>query len=640
MVQKKNTIKRADKEVKKLGRKEILQGNEAIARGIVEAGCEVATAYPGTPSSEILPAVAMYSDELGTTTQVEWGANEKVAYETALGATVAGKRSCAVMKQVGLDVAADPFVTSASFQLNAGMLVVVSDDPGCHASQTDQDCRYFAMYARVPCFDPCDAREAKKMAEDGFELSEKFKVVTMLRPTVRVDHGRQDVELGEVKKIDRPAHFERKPYAHMIHLPARLVRESIPARNERYEKIRACFETDYPEYNFEVPSKGKAKIGVIAGGICYSSVMDIVRSTGRDDISVLKIGTPVPLPLGMVENFISRHERVIVFEETYPVIETQVTDRGKIMGRWNGHVPMEGELTADVIKEYLFMAMGEETQVRQGEGKLARAREDLGLFVRPPKLCPGCGHRPSYASIRKAYPNCVICSDIGCYGLSIRQNAVDTCVSMGASVTVASGMYLAYKADNRRKERPIFATLGDSTFFHNGMTGLTTAVYNRHAFVLCILDNSVTAMTGGQDHPGTGSKMRKDENGTQVSLEEAVRGCGVKYIKSVEAYDLNANVEVIKEASEYTMENEEPAVLIFRHPCITKLKVKQERRPVRVDPDKCIGCRYCIDFFNCPGLVFDDEKKVACIDDRFCVECGVCTQICPHGAILSAGEDE
>lgn len=623
-----------------MGKKEILMGNEAIARGLVEAGCEVATAYPGTPSSEILPAVAKYADELGTSTQVEWGANEKVAYETAIGATFAGKRSCAVMKQVGLDVAADPFVTSAVLDLNAGMVVVVSDDPGCHASQTDQDCRYFAMYAHIPCFDPCDAREAKAMAADAFELSEKFRIVTMLRPTVRVDHCRQDVELGEVAKIERPAGFDRKPYGHMIHLPARLVRESIHKRNERYEKIRESFERDYSRYNYEVPASGKAKIGVIASGICYSSLMDIIKSTGRDDISVLKIGTPVPLPLEMVEDFISRHEKVIVFEETYPVIEMQLPDRTKIMGRWNGYVPQDGELVNDVIKEYLFKAMGEVPEGPVGAERLEKARAELDLFTRPPKLCPGCGHRPSYAALRKAYPNGIVCSDIGCYGLSIRQNAVDSCLSMGASITVASGMYLAHKADNKKAERPIFATLGDSTFFHNGMTGLTTAVYNRHGFVLCILDNSVTAMTGGQDHPGTGSKMRKDEDGTRVSLEEVVKGCGVRYIKAIEAYDLKDNVEVIKEASEYARENEEPAVLIFRHPCITKLKVSQERNPVRVDPEKCIGCRYCIDFFNCPGLVFDEKNKKAFIDERFCVDCGVCVQICPHGAIVAEKEEK
>jgi indolepyruvate ferredoxin oxidoreductase alpha subunit len=623
-----------------LSKKAILMGNEAIARGVVEAGCEVASAYPGTPSSEILPAIAKYADELQTTTQVEWGANEKVAYETALGATYAGKRSCAVMKQVGLDVAADPFMTSSSFDLNAGMVLVVSDDPGCHASQTDQDCREFAMYAKIPCFDPCDAREAKEMVFDAYEVSEKYKVVTMLRPTVRVDHCRQDVELGEVRKVDRPAHFERKPYGHMVHLPARLVRESIPHRNARYEQIRTDFETGFAKYNYEVPAKKEASIGIIASGICYSAVMDIIKSLGREDIAVLKIGTPVPLPVKMVEDFISRQQKVIVFEETYPVIEMQLPDRTGVMGRYSGDVPMDGELTVDVIRKYLLKALGEEEITDEAEARLAEARKELGLGVLPPRLCPGCGHRPSYTSIRKAYPNAIVCSDIGCYGLAKHQNAFDSVVSMGASITVASGMYLAHKADGKGADRPIFATLGDSTFFHTGMPGLTTAVYNRHVFVLGILDNSITAMTGGQDNPGTGSKMRKDEEGVQVSIEEAVKGCGVSYVKVIEAYDVTDNIPVLKEAWEWAAANEQPAVVIFRHPCLTKLKVRQEVKPVRVDQDKCIGCRYCIDFFNCPGLAFDEEKKKAYIDERYCISCGVCTQICPVGAIVPVKEDE
>ncbi len=623
-----------------MSKKAILMGNEAIARGVVEAGCEVASAYPGTPSSEILPAIAKYSDELETNTQVEWGANEKVAYETALGATFAGKRSCAVMKQVGLDVAADPFMTSANFELNGGFIVIVSDDPGCHASQTDQDCRYFAMYARIPCFDPSDAREAREMVFDAFEVSEKYKVVTMLRPTTRVDHCRQDVELGEVRKLHNPAHFERKPYAGMIHFPARLDRESIPMRNKRYSRIQEDFETAFPKYNYEIPAKGKASLGVIAGGICFSTVMDSLKSLDREDVSVLKIGTPVPLPLKMVEDFIARHDKVIVFEETYPVIEMQISDRNSIMGRWNGHVPMDRELTIDVIRTYLLKALGEETASSDSIEKLQQAQKELGLFVRPPRLCPGCGHRPSYSSIRKAYPNAIVCSDIGCYSLSKQQNAIDTIISMGASITVASGMYLAHKADGKGTDRPIFATLGDSTFYHNGMTGLTTAVYNRHAFVLGIMDNSITAMTGGQDHPGSGSKMRKNEQGVIVPLEDAVKGCGVKYVKVVEAYELKNNVQVVKEAWEYARSNEEPAVIIFRHPCLTKLKVKQEQHPVKVDQDKCVGCRYCIDFFNCPGLAFDEEKKKAYIDERFCISCGVCVEICPVGAIVPVKEDD
>lgn len=617
-----------------MGTKAILMGNEAIARGIVEAGCEVACAYPGTPSSEILPSIAFWADELKTKTQVEWGANEKIAFETALGATYPGKRVCAVMKQVGLDVAADPFMTCALTELNGGFVLIVSDDPGCHASQTDQDSRYFAMYAKIPCFDPSDAREAKEMTFDAFDVSEKYRIVTMLRPTVRVDHCRQDVELLDPISVDRPAKFDRQPVGHMIHLPARLIRETLPKHNERYARIAVDFETAFPKYNYEVPAKGKARFGIVAGGICFAAVSDILADLGRTDVSVLKIGTPVPLPVKMVEDFIGRHEKTLVLEETYPAIEMQLPDRKGTLGRWNGFVPPNGELTTDVIAAILEKFFGEANEGDAAAPSLAAARDALGLAVLPPRLCPGCGHRPGFAAIRKAYPNAIVCGDIGCYGLVKQQNAIDSIVSMGASITVASGMYLAHKADGKGTDRPIFAALGDSTFFHNGMPGLTTAVYNRHAIVVCIMDNGTTAMTGGQDNPGTGGKMRGGEEGVRIPIEDAAKGCGARHIVTVEAYELRKNAPVLREAWEYARKNQEPAVVIMRHPCLTKLKIKQERIPVTVRDAKCVGCKQCITNFNCPGLSFDETKKKAYIDDRFCVACGVCVEMCPQDAIV------
>ena len=623
-----------------MGTKAILMGNEAIARGIVEAGCEVACAYPGTPSSEILPSIAFWADDLKTKTQVEWGANEKVAFETALGATYAGKRACAVMKQVGLDVAADPFMTCSLTELNGGLVLVVSDDPGCHASQTDQDSRFFAMYAKIPCFDPSDAREAKEMARDAFEVSEKYRVVTMLRPTVRVDHCRQDVDLLDPVSVDRPAKFDRQPVGHFIHLPARLIRETLPMHNERYARIAADFETAFPKYNYEIPAKGTARFGVVAGGICFAAVMDLLGDLGRPDVAVLKIGTPVPLPVKMVEDFIARHEKTLVLEETYPAIEMQLPDRTGTLGRWNGFVPSNGELTTDVIAGILSRFLGDDVASEDAAAQsLASARNALGLGVLPPRLCPGCGHRPGFAAIRKAYPNAIVCSDIGCYGLVKQQNAIDTIVSMGASITVASGVYLAHKADGKGADRPIFATLGDSTFFHMGLPGLATAVYNRHAFVLCIMDNGTTAMTGGQDNPGSGGKMREGEEGVRLPIEETAKGCGAKYVVTVDPYALRKNAPVLRDAWEYARKNLEPAVVVMRHPCLTKLKVRQERIPVTVKEEKCVGCTQCITNFNCPGLVFDATRKKASIDERFCVECGVCIEMCPQDAIVRREEE-
>lgn len=617
-----------------MSNKAILLGNEAIARGIVEAGCEVAAAYPGTPSSEILPSIAKWADDLGTRTIVEWGANEKVAFEMAAAASFAGKRSCAVMKQVGLNVAADPFMSVSHFDIKGGFLLVAADDPGPHSSQTEQDSRFFAMFAKIPCFDPATAVEAKEMVFDAYDLSERHKIVTMLRPGVRVDHCRQDVELKDVIEISRPASFEKDP-RRWVCLPAS-VKVNHPQLNAKREAIREEFETRFSRYNYEVPAKKKARLGVIAGGVSFSIVMDILKAWGADDISVLKIGTPHPLPLKMVEDFISRHDNVVVLEETYPVIEMQLNDRTKIKGRWNGWVPGAGELLPELIEEILCRVLGKE--VPEGApAELKKAAEDLNITPRPPMLCPGCPHRASFFSIRQTLPKAIYPSDIGCYTLGVNQGMVDAVVDMGASITLASGLFMAYKADG--KEQPIVATIGDSTFFHMGLPGLASAVYNKHIFVLVILDNSLTAMTGGQSHPGIGDKLRKGETGRRVDLEGAVKGCGVNWVKTTEAYDISTSRTLVKEAWEHAKAHEEPAVVIFRHPCML-LRQKQAVIPVTVDPEKCIGCKFCINFFNCPGLVFDEKSKKACIDERFCVKCGVCIHVCPHGAILATEGEE
>lgn len=617
-----------------MSNKQILLGNEAIARGVVEAGCEVAAAYPGTPSSEILPAIAKWADDLGTRTVVEWGANEKVAFEMAAAASFTGKRSCAVMKQVGLNVAADPFMSVAHFKLKGGFLLIAADDPGPHSSQTEQDSRFFAMFAKIPCFDPATAVEAKEMVFDAYDLSERHNVITMLRPGVRVDHCRQDVELKDVIDLSRPASFEKDPNR-WVCLPAR-VKVNHPQLNEKREAIREEFETKFSKYNYEVPARKKARLGIIAAGVSFSIVTDILRAWGADDVSVLKIGTPHPLPIRMVEDFISRHDNVVILEETYPVIEMQIPDRTKVKGRWNGWIPSAGELLPEIIEEILCKVLGKAAP-EGAPDDLRKAAEELNITPRRPMLCPGCPHRASFFSIRQTLPKAIYPSDIGCYTLGVNQGMVDAVLDMGASITQASGLYMAYKADG--KEQPIVASIGDSTFFHMGLPGLASAVYNKHAFVLAILDNSLTAMTGGQSHPGIGDKLRKGETGRKVDLEGAVRGCGVNWVKTTAAYDISTSRSLVKEAWEYARTHEEPAVLIFRHPCML-LRHKQAVIPVTVDPEKCIGCKFCINFFNCPGLVFDEKTKKAYIDERFCVKCGVCINVCPHGAILATEGEE
>jgi indolepyruvate ferredoxin oxidoreductase alpha subunit len=611
------------------GRKSLLLGNEAIAQAIVAAGCQVAAAYPGTPSSEILPAIAAAADRLAAPTAVEWGANEKVAFEMAVGASFAGARVCTAMKQVGLNVAADAFMTAALYRLKGGMLLVSADDPGPHSSQNEQDSRMFALFAKVPCLDPSDALEAAALVKDAYALSEKHGIVVMLRPATRVAHCRQTIDVAESFEPGTTVKFERD-VDRWVSLPA-VVRVSHPRHNARIAKIREEFETDWGRYNYELPAKGKAKLGVIAAGVSFSLLRDLLNEWGRDDIAVLKVGTPYPLPSRWVESFIARHEKVLILEETYPVIEMQLADRSKVDGRWNGVVPDAGELLPEVIEKIVLSRLGEAAS-KPDSSELAAAIGDLRLTARKPQLCAGCPHRGSFFAIRKALPGAINPSDIGCYTLAVNQKGIDTSLCMGASVTMSSGLYLAHKATGQ--ERPVVATLGDSTFFHMGVPGLLSAVYNRHAFVLCVLDNSITAMTGGQSNPGLTAKPREKDEGVALSIESVARGCGVTFVETVEAYDIAAGVSATARAWEHAKANRTPAVLVFKHPCML-LRVPQDITPVSVERNKCVGCRYCIDYFGCPGLSFEENAKKTSIDKRYCVSCGVCAAVCPHGAIAT-----
>jgi indolepyruvate ferredoxin oxidoreductase alpha subunit len=377
---------------------------------------------------------------------------------------------------------------------------------------------------------------------------------------------------------------------------------------------------------------------VIAAGVSFSILMDLLGESGRDDVSILKIGTPYPLPFELVDGFIARHDKILVLEETYPIIEMQITDRAKVsgrlnMGRMNGVVPNHGELLPETIEKILLSCLGEPAPPPASDFKAVI--DELNLIPRKPQLCAGCPHRASFFAIRKAVPTAINPSDIGCYALGINQKSIDTCTCMGATVTLSSGIYAAYKATGQ--ELPVIATIGDSTFFHSGVTGLLSAVYNRHAFVLCVLDNRLTAMTGGQSHPGLGGKPRKDETGVALPIEAVSRGCGVTFVETVGAYDIDAEVNVVKRAWEHAKTNRTPAVVVFRHPCML-LRVAQDYKPVAIIADKCVGCRYCIDYFGCPGLSFNEDKKKTSIDPRFCVSCGVCGIVCPHGAIVDFQE--
>lgn len=593
----------------------LLLGNEAIARGIVECSVEVVTSYPGTPSSEILPAVAEFYKEEGINANVEWCINEKVAFEIAATASFAGKRAAVAMKQVGLNVAYDPFMSVAYNDIAAGFLVISADDPGPHSSQTEQDSRFAAMMAKIPVFDPFSPKEAKEMVKFAYDFSEKYNILVMLRPGLRVCHARQNVPIEKIEFKPKRGNFVKDPQR-WVCLPA-IRRKHHERLNEKMREIGKERDIFSKIENFK-----KAEIGIIASGVSYAIVRDIVDRYSID-VPLLKIGRAFPLDEELLKGFLSLCDKVLVFEETYPVVEMQIPERGRVLGKWNGIVPAAGELTPEVIVRVLSKFFKIDFP-EMPEG-YSEALASLGIGVRKPILCAGCPHRASFFAMRKAFPKGIYPSDIGCYTLGINQKAVDSVMCMGGAVTMGSGFSIALG-----DETPIISTIGDSTFYHMGVPGLINAVYNRHKFILFILDNHVTAMTGGQPTPESGVNLMKE--GEKVDLVKLVEGCGVNFIKTVDPYNIAEVVEVLKEAWDYVRREGKVAVVISKHPCKLLERKRYDKR-IHVDETMCVGCKYCIIDFGCPGLGFNADRKKAFVDPRFCINCGVCTQVCPVKAI-------
>ncbi|MGB3862098.1 MAG: hypothetical protein WA915_08425, partial [Candidatus Aminicenantaceae bacterium] len=420
----------------------VLLGNVAIARGIIEAGCHVMTSYPGTPSSEILPAAVAFKKELGLDTYIEWSVNEKVAFDNALAASWAGKRSAVAMKQVGLNVAADSLMSSAYTGVIGGMVIVSCDDPGPHSSQTEQDSRFFAMFAKVPVYDPSSPQEAKEMVKEAFELSETYQIPVLLRPTIRISHGKQSVKLTPPEVIDRPADFKKDPgrwaatpmYRFILHKKL----------NETLSQIQERFEED-SVWNYEVGSQREGPLGIITCSVSFAVLLDLLEDLDiKEAVNILKIGTPYPLPQRRIADFISRHEKVLILEETDAVIEIQIIDKSKVWGRLTGHVPIQGELTPEVIQEILSDVLRKlkisDLEMVKDE-RLEELVKELELPVRRPTLCAGCPERPAFFAIKRALPKAIYPSDIGCYTLGLNLQAVDTVIDMGAGITLASGFY-------------------------------------------------------------------------------------------------------------------------------------------------------------------------------------------------------
>nr|MDW8081764.1 indolepyruvate ferredoxin oxidoreductase subunit alpha [Candidatus Calescibacterium sp.] len=567
----------------------VMLGNEAFARGAYEGGVEVAAGYPGTPSTEILEFLSTYRE-----VHSRWCPNEKVAFEVAAGAAIGGKRALATMKHVGLNVASDALMTLNYTGVNAGFVAIVADDPGMHSSQNEQDTRNYAFFAKVPCLEPANPAEAKEFVRLAFDLSEQFDTPILVRSTTRVSHSRGLVPLGT--RMSVPTKAYTKCPQKFVMIPA-FARERRKVLEERLKTLEAWVE-ETPLNRVELRDR---RIGVITGGVLYEYLREIAP-----EVSVLKLGVSFPLPKEKILAFASQVEELFVLEELDPIWEREIRTLGiRVKGR--EVFPGIGEITPDVLLERLFPE---------------RKREFLdlskSLIPRPPILCAGCPHRGVFKVLRDM--KAVVCGDIGCYTLSTLPplSAMDTCLCMGASISVAEGIKLAHP------ELFVVATLGDSTFIHAGIPPLIDVVYNKTPIVVLVLDNGTTAMTGGQDHPGTGRTLMGEET-HRLDLAQLARTVGVPLVAVLDAY----NPKTIRGALEQAKNLAQPAFFVIQGPCQLK-KPKRVSVRFRVREERCRGCFICVSA-GCPALSKND-KVVAIVPER-CNACGLCAALCPFEAI-------
>ena len=572
--------------------KHLYLGNEAVARGLYEAGVRVVSAYPGTPSTEITEAAVKYPE-----IYCEWAPNEKVATETACGASIGGARSFCAMKHVGLNVAADPLFTMSYIGVNGGMVLAVADDPGMHSSQNEQDSRNYARAAKVPMLEPADSKECRDFTKLAYELSEQFDTPVILRLTTRIAHSRSIVEEGERQEL--PLKEYKKDPSKNVMLPAfaKAKHEKVEARTKT---LAAYAETT----SLNVIEDNGASIGVIAAGTPYQYVKEAMGDT----VNYLKLGLVWPLPVQLIRDFAAKCEKVYVVEELDDFIETHCKAIGvEVTGK--DLFPRCGEFSQKIVKKLLT---GEEDPF---------VRLETEIPTRPPVMCCGCPHRGVFYALKRE--KVYVSGDIGCYtlGASAPLNAMDASICMGASVSALHGYN---KARGPEAEKKSVAVIGDSTFAHSGITSLIDIAYNRSNSVVIVLDNSITGMTGHQQNPTTGYNI-KGEPATAVDLEALCHAIGIQRVTVVDPYDLKEVTRVLKEE----LAAEEPSVIISRRPCAL-LKYVKHNPPLSVNQDKCIGCKACLGI-GCPAISYRGGKAV--IDATQCVGCGVCKSLCPKGAI-------
>ena len=608
---------------------EFLMGNAAIARGAIAAGVNLVAGYPGTPSTEALETVAKYRTQ---DTYVEWSVNEKSAMEVAAGAAYSGARVLVTMKQVGLNVASDPLMSLEYVGVKGGMVILVADDPGPISSQTEQDTRHYSYFSKLPCFDPSSVQEAYEMIQEAFDFSEKYGTPVFFRPTTRICHAYASIEVkdedeyvhhradGFIKDTSRWVIFPRLSYAN---------HKKIEARNVELSGV-------FSEYsrNAVIAEKGSfakedqaVRKGIAAGGISLALTLDNL-SDAADTPRILKVATPHPFPEQLAVRFLEGLDEVLVIEELDPVIEKELV---YIAGKYHLNVTVKGKMTGDtetagenspnLVAGYLDRFLG-----RTPAGK-ADLPAPPPIPVRPPVLCAGCPHRASFYAVKTAMKGkkTIFCGDIGCYtlGNAMPLDMCDTCLCMGAGINIAQGVF------RTEPDTSAFAFVGDSTFFASAITGIVNAVYNQAEMTVVILDNSTTAMTGHQPHPGTGRTMM-GEVVSKVSIEAILKGIGLEFVETVNPLDLEKAVDTVKRASE----QKGVKAIIFKSPCIAIVKPD---KALTIDQDKCIGCKRCIREIGCPGIVINDGK--VCIDPGLCTGCGLCAQLCPVKAIGAMGGD-
>ena len=585
-------------------KKQLLTGNEAIARGAYEAGVTVCSAYPGTPSTEIFENLAQYKDVL----YAEWAPNEKVATEVAYGACIANSRSLTAMKHVGLNVAADLVFTAAYNGVGAGFVIVTADDPDMHSSQNEQDNRRYAPFAKIPLIEPSDSQECKDFMKEAYLVSERFNTPVLFRTTTRVSHSKSLVSLGE-REEQSPAHYVRN-IPKFVCTPAFARRH----RPELEEKIKALEEyaNTSPLNTMELNG---GKVGVISASIAYQYAKEVFPT----DTSFLKLGFTWPMPMDLVREFASKVETLYVVEELEPFMEEQLRMAG-IACIGKRVIPDMYELNPEIVRRSVLGTEPETAQL------------DLDMVSRPPALCPGCPHRGFFYVLSKR-KDFVITGDIGCYtlGYAAPLSAMDTCACMGGGFSLGMGMSKAFQMQGV-KDKKIFGVVGDSTFFHSGLTGAVEILYNKGNMIPCVLDNSITGMTGHQDNPGTGFTL-EGEIANKISIETVLTSFGYGNVIIVDPQDIKAMQKAIDDA----LASEVPAAIVVRRPCLLIKRIKHDVGKCVVDRDKCRSCKMCLKV-ACPALHMKDGKTE--IDQTICAGCTVCAQACPFGAISRVGDGQ